>query len=386
MIEKISLGQMEQKIQQALSIESDLPVPVLYNHDIMNCTAEGISGNEFYSARALGLTEAEDIIQLSPHLKPEWPAICRHYDRIGLSHTNRVIWSTSLEQVALHSEYTPSLFFFGENEHNAVKDQRWADVVNYTNSKNNFIKLAQQLGVPVPKTRCFNRADEITQEVANTTIFPCYLKAAVSVSGVGIYRAETAKALLVAANTFATDTPVQIQEEVLSNCFLNMQYQVVNSEPHRLLTTEQILEGTAHQGNIYPARAEPWEVVEPIAVWMTQQGFRDLFAFDVAVVEEQGKPNRYLVIECNPRYNGASYPTAIALKLDIHQWEVRYFKTWHTSLVNIDLSGIEYNSQSGEGVILVNWGPILVGKLMFMLAGTEEVRGKLEVDLTHRLW
>ncbi len=28
------------------------------NHDIMHCTAEGVEGNDLYSGRALGLTEA----------------------------------------------------------------------------------------------------------------------------------------------------------------------------------------------------------------------------------------------------------------------------------------------------------------------------------------
>ena len=365
---------------------SGLPPRTLYNHDIMHCTAEGVSGNEFYSARALGMTLPDDIIQLSPHLKPEWPAITAHYERIGLTHTRDVIWSTTLEHVALHPDIEPSVFFFGENEHSTCRNQRWFEVVDRINSKNNFIALAHELGVPVPETYCFDHAGLVATVNREEIAFPCYLKAAISVSGVGIYRVENHNELLEKAALFDADTPVQIQEEVITNCFLNMQYEATEGRAERLLTTQQILDGNAHQGNIYPDCAEPWETVEPMAQWMVKQGMREVFAFDVAVIEETGKPPRYLAIECNPRYNGASYPTAIALKLDIHEWEVKYFRTRRRSLSSIDLSDLEYNPETGEGVIIVNWGPILVGKLMLMLAGPSQVRRQLESDLVRRLW
>ncbi len=82
-------------------------------------------------------------------------------------------------------------------------------------------------------------------------------------------------------------------------------------------------------------------------------GFKDILAFDVAVHEEDAGM-RFLAIECNPRFNGASYLTAIALKLDIQQWEARNYRTWHRSLSEIDLKGVEYDPEQGEGVIIVN--------------------------------
>ncbi|MES9935119.1 MAG: ATP-grasp domain-containing protein [Sedimenticola sp.] len=366
-------------------ISESASVRRLVNHDIMNCTADGVVGNEYYSARALGMTNEQDIIQLSPKLKSEWPYICEHYDRIGLSYTRDVIWSTDLEQCALNPTYLPSVFFFGEDEHRSYKDDAWKGVVNYINSKNNFMELAKILGVPVPQTLCFDRVAEITPIAAGTFQYPCYLKASISVSGVGIYRCETPEALMESAATFAPSTPVQVQEEVVTDCFLNMQYEVTDGWYRRLLTTEQILEGPVHQGNIHPPRTAPWEIVEPMAEWMTRHGFKGVFAFDVAVIETP-EETRYLAIECNPRYNGASYPTAIAKKLDIPAWESRYFKTWHKSLSEVDLKGLEYDSETGEGAIIVNWGPIFAGKLMFMLAGNEKVRRQLDIELTKRLW
>lgn len=357
----------------------------IFNHDIMGCTAEGVDGNYLYSARVLGMTIPGDIVQLHHNLKDEWPYITAHYARIGLSHAQDVIWSTKLEHIRDNKDYHPSVFFFGEQENLSHIDNDWAYVVDYINSKNNFVRLAQALEMPIPKTHCFDQVEEITMEIAEGFSYPCYLKAAVSVSGAGIYRCENQAELLHTKKDYTLGTPVQVQEEVRTACFLNMQYQMEQGMCHRLVTTEQILDGPAHQGNRYPARAEPWEIVEPMAEKLASMGFKDVLAFDVAVVEED-VGMRYLAIECNPRFNGASYPTAIALKLDIQQWEARNYRTWHRSLAEIDLAGLEYDPELGEGVIIVNWGPVLVGKLMVMLAGSPEVRQRLEMHLKHRLW
>lgn len=381
-VEQSFTGGLLPSVEQA---SGNPPIRRVYNHDIMHCTADEVEGNQLYSARALGMTNPGDIIQLHPSLQSEWKSICEHYARIELEHATDVIWSTDLEQLAQNREYQPSVFFFGEAENLAHSNDEWSGVVNYINSKNNFMQLAKNLGVPVPQTLCFDRVDEITEQTTDNFIFPCYLKAAISVSGVGIYRCESAAELLTYAINYAPDTPVQVQEEVKTDCFLNIQYQSVNGENQRLLTTEQILSGPVHQGNLYPARSEPWEIVDPMAEWMVERGFKDVFAFDVAVIEEKGN-TRFLAIECNPRFNGASYPTAIALKLDIKEWEARNFRTWHKSLADIDLTGLEYDSHSGEGVIIVNWGPISLGKVMIMLAGSESVRKQLELELRQRLW
>ena len=79
----------------------------IINHDIMNCTAEGVVGNHLYSGRALGFSEPWDIIQLHPELQPLWNDITSHYQRIGLSHSSNVIWDLNLEQLGAHIGYQP---------------------------------------------------------------------------------------------------------------------------------------------------------------------------------------------------------------------------------------------------------------------------------------
>ena len=87
------------------------------------------------------------------------------------------------------------------------------------------------------------------------------------------------------------------------------------------------------------------------------RSIKGIFAFDVAVVQtEQGL--RFPTIECNRRYNGASYPTQIALKLAIPEWSAVTFSTNYQSLSEINLSDIEYDPKTSEGAIIVNWGQI----------------------------
>ena len=352
----------------------------IVNHDIMHCTADGVEGNQLYSGRALGLSEPWDIIQLHPDLEPLWDDIRAHYERVGLPHTQEVIWHVDRASLGEHIGHLPSVFYFGPNECVYWGDRQWLDTVEYINSKNHFMTLAQQLGVDVPLTCCFKRAADIDARVRAATAYPCYLKAAVSVSGVGIYRCQNEAELAEAIGRFDPDTPVQIQEEVLSDIFLNLQYEVVGNQLVRLQASQQILEGTAHQGNRVPADYEPWETVEPMARWLKDRGMKGVFAFDVAVV--QGPDGlRFPAIECNPRFNGASYPTAIAHKLGIREWTATTFPTRHRDLASIDLGGLEYDPHTGEGAILVNWGTVLVGKLMILMAGSSAYREALQVEL-----
>ena len=356
----------------------------IFNHDIMGCTAEGVAGNHLYSGRALAATEPGDVIQLHPQLKTQWSTISAHYDRIGLRYTDNIIWDVDHQTLAKHPDHDVSVFFFGPDEHAVRPDDSWFRIVETINSKNAFMAAADRLGVPVPKTLPFAAVADIGETDIEQAPYPCYLKAAVSVSGVGIYRCQDATKLREAIGRFDPSTPVQIQQEVIAETFLNMQYEADAVGLRRLATTEQVLDGFVHQGNRYPARCEPWEIVEPMAQWLHQQGMRGLFAFDVAVIED-GDATNHLAIECNPRFNGASYPTAVAHKLGIDQWLARAFLSRHQDLAALDLSGIEYDPATGRGVVLVNWGPILVGKVLALIAGNADEQRQLVETLEQRL-
>jgi hypothetical protein len=362
----------------------------IFNHDIMNCTHQQVTGNHLYSGRVLGLTKPSDIVQLHPALRAEWQAIVEHYQRIGLRHSHNVVWDVSSAFRLAHPQIESSVFYFGDSENpNSCRSQQfrqqdpcWHDVVQYMNNKNNFMELAHQLQVTVPKTLCFDQKADLR---LNAEIpYPCYVKPSVSVDGMGIVRCADHQQLLLALYDMPEHAPFQIQEEVLAASFLNLQYRITASGLERHAATEQILDGCSHSGNRFPTEYQPWDLVEPMAQWMMEQGMKDIFAFDVAVVFSSYGP-RYYAIECNPRYNGASYPTGVARKLGIHSWICETFTTPFRSLSNLDLSGIEFDAATGVGVVLVNWGSIHIGKTVCLLAGSHAQQNRLRTILKQRL-
>jgi len=354
----------------------------LFNHDIMNCTSEEVKGNFLYSGRALGLTEPGNIIQLHPRLKDEWHYITQHYDNIGLSYSESIIWDVNYACLKEYPEYKPSFFYYGDDIYDTYENHDFHSIVDFINSKNNFMQVATELNLPIPKTFCYSSKDEIS----DTSIFPypCYVKAAISVSGVGIYRCENESEVFNALNTFGVDVPIQIQEEVMAATFLNVQYRVGVKGLERFAASEQLLDGFAHKGNQHPTRFDCWHVTDAFAEYLYERGMEGVFAFDVAVIDK-GSSMDYRLIECNPRFNGASYPTWIAKKLGIERWTAEAFSTNIRSLENLDLSGIEFDSEMESGVVLVNWGPILVGKLSVMFVGNAEQQKNLREEFIKRM-
>ena len=368
--------------------ELDMSKNKIFNHDIMHCTNDAVVGNYLYSGRVLGTSEPDDLIQLHSDLESQWTAITAHYSRIALSHSHNPIWNVNFEELGKHSDYEPSVFIFNDvldslrddkwfGKHN----QDWQDVVKFINSKNNFIRLAEELDVNVPSTLCAGNKSELSKSDRNLP-FPCYLKPAVSVDGVGIYRCENSQELEDYLANVDDSTPIQIQQEVVADKFLNLQYEIEAGTAKPLAATEQILDGFAHQGNRYPTAYQPWDLVDPMARWMAAKGMKGIFAFDVATTKDSGD---CFAIECNPRFNGASYPTGIARKLNIDNWCSDNFTTKHRSLDRIDLGELEYNPTTKTGAIIYNWGSVLVGKLGILLAGSiaqqEELRSLLKQKL-----
>ena len=362
----------------------------IFNHDITLSTHETEPGCHLYSGRALGLTNPGDKIQIHPELASEWSAIADHYGQIGLTHSYDVVWDVSLAATKRHTDYELCVYFFGDavNDHDIHRqffrqyDSQWCEVVNFVNSKNNFIQLAEELGIAVPKTLRFKNL--AAAQACDSVPFPCYVKPAVSDHGFGIMRCQDQPALTAALASLPPDDPLQIQAEVQASTFLNLQYRITTNGAEPLLVSEQILKGCVHQGNRFPSQHQPWEMVQPFAEWMSDRGMKGLFAVDVAVVPTV-EGVRYLAIECNPRFNGSSYPTLIAHKLGIAAWSSTTYTTFKRSLQEFDLADLAFDPATGKGVILVNWGTIKTGKLGVLLAGSPIEQAELGNKLQSRL-
>ncbi|MGD9384985.1 MAG: ATP-grasp domain-containing protein [Thioalkalispiraceae bacterium] len=358
----------------------------IYNHDTRHGSQNGISGKQLDSARALGISESWDMIQLDETLQLFWHDITEHYERIGLSHSTNVIWSLNLKHLGSHIGYQPSVYHYGPEACHYWGDNQWLNTVEYINSKNNFILTANNIGVDVPMTLCFKAKSSISIDDLQDITFPCYIKTAITEPGIGVYRCENKTQLFENFRKIDSNIPLQIQEEVKTNTFLNLQYKVVGKGAVRLNASELIVNanGYSYQGNHVPATHKPWHIVDPMAEWLVTHGLKGVFTFTLAITQTPSGL-RFPVLECVPGFNDDAYPGLIAEKLNIKEWSTRGFATKYRHLDKIDLRDIEYDHQTGEGAVLVNWGTVLNGYIEILLAGSSEYQEALAIELQARL-
>jgi hypothetical protein len=339
------------------------------NHSMNDCaSAEDLAkvlGLYRYPGRALGGSNPGDVICLTSDIQSQWDPIVEHYSDIGLPHADKVIWSDSLDSIGQYPALSPSVFFFGQSAHAARPDQEWFDIVKLMNNKNTFIDLAEALNLRTPLTARYNSVDQY--ETSQEQVFPCYLKVAESVSGLGVLRCNDRLELEEAVSRIPQNVSFQVQEDLgRETMFLNVQYRVVGDDLERFAVTKQLLDGNTHVGNTFPAISEPWLVTDKLALYMHEKGMKGYFAFDVAVVNGE-----YYLLECNPRYNGASYPSNIAEKLHMESWTSVMISTSCQCLSERDFGGLSYSAKRREGVVIVNWGCVLDGKLVILVAGNQ---------------
>lgn len=339
---------------------------VIFNHfdselrKIQMIQQVGLNGLEVYSGRSLCLSEPCDVVQLDPKLKTNWGWIGNHYSKIGLSHATQIVWDNSFKVLRDFHDHDISVFIFSKEINMVRENYRWLEIVRQMNSKNQFIKTCQKLRVPAPKTWLFSSKDEIAEYSFH---FPIYLKAANSVSGLGVARCINQKDIELHLSTMSAGD-FQIQEEIEESAFLNLTYAVCDGKLEKIASTRQILSGFSHNGNVFPSgKDDPWYITDPIAQYLFQEGMLGVFGFDVAVT-----PSGYFAIECNPRFNASVYPAVIAKKLDIKKWLATNVTTKESSLNNMQLGAIEYNQRTKKGVVVVNWGAVMCNKIGVLVA------------------
>lgn len=359
------------------------------NHDLADCSSPDelarILGVYKYPGRVLGSTGPHDVVFLNIALKRPYEEFIRdHYRRIGLEHSENIIWDDDFAGLRDYPDHKLSVFFFGKKAHAVCPDKKWYDITEKMNSKNEFIKMAKSLKIPVPKTDCFDTKEDVSDSFFDIDRYPCFLKMSVSASGAGVIKCHGPQELFRHIKNLPSGVPFQVQENIYTNVFINLQYEVVDRNGifglKRLAMSEQILDGNEHVGNITNFdHMEAWAYTDGMAQKIYESGMQGVFAFDLAVV-----PDGYLLIECNPRYNGSTYPTKIAQKLGVSTWMSKNFKTAYRSYQDIDITRIEYDPRKKSGVVFLNWGCIDDGKIGVMLIGTESEMNMLEQRL-HRI-
>jgi hypothetical protein len=208
-----------------------------------------------------------------------------------------------------------------------------------------------------------------------------YLKTALSAAGLGVHRCATEAELVRQAGVCAG--AFQVQEEIPpSAIFLNVQYRARDGRAEFVATTEQILDGTSHVGNRWPARCDPRVVTDNLADDLVRQGLRGVFAFDLAATGYPRDP-QYRLLECNPRWNGASYLWFTARKLGTGAW-MGLTLTCAGDFAAFDLEDLEYRSSRGFGLLVVNWTRCRHGKIFVLAVGRPEEQQVLLKEMARR--
>lgn len=306
--------------------------------------------------------------------------IAAHYARIGLEVSNEFIFDEDWSVAANYPEHELDAFHFGAAAHAVAPNEQFSQVADQMNSKNLFIRFCRLMGIPTPGTILFDSVEAYTEYQGELPGrgFPVYVKAAVSASGQDVI--ECKNEIKLAAAVAKMSGPFQIQEGLPKGTrFYNVQFTEVGGVRHHGPITLQKLDGNVHQGNIFPVDEDTVDAIQPLAdklaIKMTEQGMKSTWAYDVAVTPA----GEVYFIECNPRWNGASYYSHPAERLGANAWEGQYVTPKHTNFDFMfrDCHDWEYNPSRGNGIVLINWATIVAHKLGLLVIGTPEQRSSL---------
>jgi len=358
-------------------------MPTLYNHT-HHFAAERYKRNNpqrykelrdeggLHATRILPCTSPDDIVQLDPRLRSAYDALHKHLNQIGIEISANILWDTSSDVSAKFPGHDWGLYLFNAEPNRARPNDKRYHATEAFNNKNSFITHCQDNGHPAPRTIMVNEARSF---VPPTNLqFPVYVKAARSSSGRNIFKCYTYEE--VARYVSQIDDECQIQEAVPENAsFLNVQYQGINGQAVHLATTEQLLHGFTYVGNRFPATLDPRHVTDRLAQELVDAGLEDVFAFDVAATPESA-----FIIECNARWNGATYPTFLARRLGVSQWAAIKISTRSKEPRDIHrLNDLVYDKARKSGIVVLNNSFMGTnGELSLFLAGPPDLQDELE--------
>jgi hypothetical protein len=301
---------------------------------------------------------------LPPFLRPDWDWARDHYRAVGLEVADEIVWDTRIDILREFPGWHWSVFFWGEIVDRLAPAPRRCRMVAILNNKNRFFSFAEQQGASLPRSLSV-APGELTSAICEEFGFPLFLKPAGSAQGMGIQCCNSVEELAEFLEPEPFPRDLQIQEVLPEETvFQNVMYDCSDGRANRLMVTDQILHGFSHGGNASPVGpVTPWEVTDELANAAASGGMAGPLGFDVAVKPESGGDSSYSVIDCNPRFNGASYPIGVAQRLGLSRWRLRSYPVRSSSLEDLGLEALAYNPHEKTGVVAVNWAAREEGKL-----------------------
>lgn len=353
----------------------------LFDHEINVIEEPDVVNHQYYSSSSLCISQEQDVMLLHPDLSPLLYDIKQHYHRIGLKPSENINCSKSQEQPLNNRIYESSVYTYASPNTKSKLDKA-PSVIDYLHSKNNFIYLATALGCDIPRTECYSSIRDVKLAQVRDINLPCYIKS--DTPGGGSFRCESIVELIQNMEYFSDTTPIQIQSALETDRLINLQFLLKDNEVIKLSSSTQLLTYSYFQEDMAPVEYEPWKKVEVMAEWLKNKGVRGIISFKLAKVETE-KGISYPIIKCTTRYRNYVYSALVARKLNISQWGNITINTRFTDLSDLDIKNIEYNKKSGEGVIIINWGGLLTGRITLLLSGSEKYRKHIASNLIKKL-
>jgi hypothetical protein len=287
-------------------------------------------------------------------------------------------------------------FYFGSQSHQLQPNGSLYRKSAWLNNKNDFLRWAWgECRAPRPPTRFISSSAyslpgfpdrQVTQYIHDP--FPIVVKAAVSAGALDVVRVDDMEELLsVLKSPQFWGRDLQLQEYLPEASFYSLQ--VANGD--HLVVRQVIGERGQYVG------ADPLPMDDPRARHILaktrrvgQQLKREglpVFSLDVAVLPaETVESERVLLLECNPRYGGTTYPWLLAKRLGIKvtDWDYRYHPLPRGCNPFTLLEPYLHTVGLAAGLILVDLDPDH-GEVGILYIGKPRVRENLRRLLTYYL-
>jgi len=304
----------------------------------------------YYAGRQAVLTEADDTVQVHPELRPHYELMAQHLGNIGISVAQNVAYDTS-PAYGRNFDGPVSVYYFSELFHAVRPDAARRAAAERFDNKNEFIGLAEELGLPVPPTQCVNAERPLAMAQVR---YPSFYKPITSSNGNGL-------ALVADQPELERVLPppgvaYQVQRLMSGYHPASAQYIEADGQAHYLASTEQVIsEKYRHLGNRFPAQFDFRHVTDPMAQAMVDHGLKGVFGLDLLVNERR----QALLLESNPRFTGASPGIFASRKLEVTRYLSKAMSTSFTDPEALHAAiekdpRVAYDPERKVGAVILN--------------------------------
>lgn len=321
------------------------------------------------TGRVLLISDPDDMVVLDPGLKKEYTYVRSHLDRAGLETSHQIIWKHYDRPLTskLKSQKRVSLYCYSPKWHQVLQDHKRLEATSLYLLKSAALEAGKKNNIITPMSfLCKNYQSSLS--IIDQVTFPVYLKPERASSGIGITFCPTKEDLIAILKSYSY-FPMLLQEEVKADYFSSIHFRVKQDKIENFVTVKQTIENNCAVGHHAPHGLEIETNYMILAQQLYQDGMKGYFGFDVGIKKAADGSHQQILMECNPRFTSATYPALIAEKLGVRTWQTKRYQTPHRSLQQFDLASVTFDSKTKRGVILLDWGMLLLGEPLFMLIG-----------------